>query len=584
MNLDNYCGICKGVGGKRDLLLCCWKSICPEHQFSVCSMCKGIGLRLEFIVQNCQRCNEVLGDLNCFECNAVLCMQCSEQIHSQGKYKLHIREKVHLARERSCKKHLMPLDYFCNECKLNCKLCGCVHENMKINPVPKALANEVLDILDRVQKKVKGLRSAQAKYVIENDEYCDFIETLKKNVITEFSQIQKTLQIRKQEILTEIEKSSSIILESLRKKSEYLQESLEKFSLVSTLLTSTQHNSIDLYLLSKSSIFNLISQDFSLPVPPPHTLKFIFPSPESFLSSFYIESPEEKVLNFFPSEPDSNLQLKHRSSSMSLLPKKNLSKESKIVQYLPPRPSKSGRKSLPSSSSHNLKSKKNTLSQLVFTSILQSQNAVQISWSKLLPESKEDYRLECSLDGKSFNTVYTGELTTCIITELIRDKEYYFKVRTNNENQIGESDVKCVKTYPMQVIDGKRLENFAEICDGVICFRSCGVIYTKYPFNFGKHCWDVKVFSTLSTGFIKIGVCPPESNTIIGKSVIFGKNEVHIKVILDLDQGFLLFTYPNKTEDCLKITANAYFSVIQYKSNKPLDHTIRVAIDFNNCN
>ena len=614
--MNIYCELCGKVSEVRELTCCCWKTICRDHKYNTCPICEGLGNRLTYLIDSCERCNNKEISVSCIECNAILCTQCSDQIHCKGKLRLHKIQEIHIASDHKCAVHSLPIEYYCSECKLTCILCSCKHDKITLNAPPQSLSRELADLTSEVAEKTRALLIAQEKCTNQYNNYSEYIQDLKHQVSIEFSRIKFQLTSREEEIINEINQISKDCLKTIQNKINIMKKLLDNLSIASKVLASARFNSFDLFLQSKTSLTCLLSETNSFTNNPTestddHTLQFLLPPNQSFIESISLKKKKPEAhkspTKLSPQNPTSPSKLpsrpshNHRSASTSsLLKDMSLQKlEPILIQELPPRPTPiAARKSLPANARTSDKSNtprpvppkkskfvENPLFKKSFTTVLQSLHAIKLAWTHP-PEINYmdlEYGLECSLDGNMFNMVYQGELSTCIITELIEDKEYYFRVTPRIGMKIGEtSDAICVKTLGFQEISKASLGNHAVLENKAIVFKSHGIVYGEYPWTFGKHCWEVKICNNASTtGFLKIGVVGSDKKNLVGKSVIFGKNDVCVRIFLDIEEGFLIFTDSATSEDLVKIPQDpSYYPAIQYKSSKNLPPNVTLFITF----
>lgn len=424
--MNSLCEICGENPDIREILVCCWKSVCAKHKFEFCTLCSKLCTRLPHIICSCQRCQTNSISYYCEICKSYLCSVCSESVHEKGKYSAHKLKAQTQGVPNTCAKHSMPIFSFCSVCGLCCFNCACPHKKVKIQEtekISKALQEKYCKTL---VLKIRSLKITEKTAFKAFNTTLASLESLIADVKNEFNDTVKLILEKKEALLKHY---STLIDEYSIKSKKVLAD-----------LSLDLSRSIDLYNL------------FSIPVP---INALVLSLPETVLSEV-LETLEYKL-----PEIDTSIRVNLNTINQSirtlsfdktevfespkvLSPRLSLSKDyghkRLESQDLPPRPSV-GRSSIINRQNSgkfiSARSPRNSeelvlkecLSKRTFIDTSQTASSVKLSWThpSNVVENLE-YALECSLDGSDFKLVYRGKPKTCIITDLPSDTLYYFKV------------------------------------------------------------------------------------------------------------------------------------------------------------
>ena len=581
--MTSQCQICGLLSESRELNTCCWKIVCSTHNTETCELCGKKRTRFPYLKTNCERCSASRIEIYCDTCRTFLCNQCNEMIHSKGKYLNHKVKKSDPSFSLICGKHGVQFNSFCSICSFCCINCKCPHnkQNLKeTEKASKALQGKYCKILN---EKIDNLKNIEKGFSLTFIKNLEVLENERFEAKAEFD-----------DLIRKISEKRDLTLDAISKIIKSYSETCE-----STLADIAED------LKGLDMLFNL----FSVPIPihslivtiPEHELfkvtdKKEYRMPEVDLGVRVSISPVfqafDQIYNERPS--DSSRLINSRPS----LSRESLHKRLDS-QDLPPRPS-SGRSSIITrqNSGKNLSCGrspipeediiiKDSLSKRTFIKSAQSSTSIKLSWTHPLVVSENlEYQLDCSLDKQEFRQVYKGKPKTCIITELAPNTSYFFKVTPIVADTKGEtSEVLEIKTFGNQGIDPKSLGSFAVFENESIEFRSNGSIFGQFPYLFGKHYWELTIKpSGQFSGFVKIGVSTQERKTIIGRSILCSKNESTVRVMLDMDNGLLVFFDSSLLEeDALKVPQDlALYSAFQLKSGKNSQASLKLDVIFHN--
>ena len=598
--MDSTCSICGESCTSLRLLCCCLKSICPKHSFIHCPLCEKYAIIIPQFPIKCQRCTKSDSLQKCENCNAFLCGICSEEVHLKGKFKLHKINNCCLSFDNKCKIHLFPFSTFCETCGVGCSLCKCSHKRNEIRQHTLEISEKAKKMLEELDKKREKIKDEYKSRKNMRDEGLEQLETCKNKIIFDFKALESALNLKLAELLQTLNEVLSKTTDHYTKLFQDLAQSTEKVSIFIQFLEFSIKTPEFLYNIPEKSLSEMLSEpilssspfqipDFSCNISSiKASIDSITLSSHATPSHYTLDSKSSKLPDFSPFRSPSSLST---SVLISETPYKKLDSH---MQDLPPRPnsnSRSNQQNGPKSSkllstSLIISSADEALNMLFkreFTKLQQSSNALKISWTHPAePQNSLEYILECSLDNEDFRQIYKGKLKTCIITDLQSSSLYYLRVVAVSESGKGEySDVVSASTFEEQRINQRTLESVASCSNGEIEFKENGTILTDFPYLFGKHCLMVRLLPSLGTGILKIGVAEGENKTVIGRSVLYGKSEIVVRVILDLDNGYLVFYDSNyKEEDAIKIPLDcSLFGAVQYKAGKQ-QHSLKIKIFF----
>lgn len=423
--MSTLCEICGESPDIREILVCCWKSVCAKHKFEFCPLCLKHCTRIPHIICSCQRCQSNSISCFCENCKSFLCSVCSDLIHSKGKYSTHKVKSQLQGIPNLCSKHSMPLSSYCSVCGLCCFTCKCPHKKLKAKEAVRTSKLLQENYCEKLVDKIRLLKKAEKAAFDDYFKTLEMLDLLVADLKNEFKSTLRLLLDKQDQLVSHY---NSLIGDYSVKSGKILTE-----------ISNDLAKSIDLYNL------------FSIPVPI-HDL--VLSLPETFLSQVF-EIKEYRLPNV---EAGIKVSLNTVNQSIiALSPDKNEVFESPKVssprhsltkdplhkridsQELPPRPS-TGRNSIISrqNSGKFLSARsprtsedilKESLGKRNFVTSASSSSAVKLSWThpSMVVDNLE-YALECSLDGCDFKEIYKGKPKTCIVTELAPNTLFYFRV------------------------------------------------------------------------------------------------------------------------------------------------------------